>query len=91
MAIIKSRQILHSKHGLKFGTDKSFLLRRGLQQSENQIPSWILDIREAIKIVLDTSDYRFSCIPFSSFDATRCVRIKGTGSESNRCIKCDVP
>ena len=59
MAIIKYRQILHSKHRLKFGTGKSFLLRRVLQQSENQIPSWIHDIKEGIRIVLDTGAFSF--------------------------------
>ena len=81
-SMTKSRQILLSKHMLKFGTGATFLLCRDLPKSENQIPSWILDIKEAIMIVLDTGDFRFSCLPFSSFDATRCVRIKGTGSES---------
>ena len=55
--MIKSSQIWHSKHVLKFSTGKSFLLRRVLQQSENQIPSWIHDIKEGIRIVLDTGAF----------------------------------
>ena len=70
--MIKSRQILHSQHVLKFGTDASFLVRRALQQSENQIPSWILDNQR----------FRFTCLPFSSLDDTRCMRIKGKGRDS---------
>ena len=70
--MIKSSQIWHSKHVLKFSTGKSFLLRRVLQQSENLIPSWIINIKEPIKIVLDTGDFSFACLPFSYFDATRC-------------------
>ena len=81
-SMTKSRQILLSKHMLEFCTDTTFLLRRDLPKSENQIPSWIFDIKEAIKIVLDMGDFRISRLSFSSFDATRCVRIKGTGSES---------
>ena len=67
---------------LKFGTGTTFLVRRDLQQSENLIPSWILHIKEGIKIVLDTGEFRFACLPFSSFDVTRCMRIKGKGSGS---------
>ena len=56
-AMIKSRQILHSKHMLKFGTCTTFLLHRDLQQSENQIPSWILDIKKVSRLFLDTGDF----------------------------------
>ena len=81
-AMIKSRQISNSKHMLKFGTGTTFLLHRDLQQSENQIPSWILDIKKVSRLFSRHGRFRFACLPFSSFDASRCMRIKGTGSDS---------
>ena len=66
-SMTKSRQILLSKHMLKFGTGTIFLFCRDLPPSENQLPSWILDIKKQSKIVLDTGDFRFSCLPFSTY------------------------
>ena len=85
LAIIEYRQILLSKHMLKFGTGTTFLLPRDLQKSENQIHSWIRDKsrKEALKNVLDTGDFGFPCLPFLFLDGTRCKRMKGTGSESS--------
>ena len=49
-SMTKSRQILLSKHMLKFGTGTIFLFRRDLPPSENQIPSWILDIKKLSRL-----------------------------------------
>ncbi len=80
--MIESRQILQSKHMLKFGTGTTFLLRRDLQQSENQIPSWIPDIKKVSRLFSRHGRFRFTCLHFSSFDASKCLRIKGIGSDS---------
>ena len=50
LSMTKSRQILLSKHMLKFGTGTIFLFRRDLPPSENQIPSWILDIKKLSRL-----------------------------------------